>query len=75
MNTKEIQNLIKSVGTQEAFARKLGARMGLVISQQAVSQWVQRGSIPVKFCGHIEAMTRKQYPAHVIRPDVFPVPG
>lgn len=77
MNTQDIKDLIKSVGTQGEFADRLAEQIGTgyEVSQQSVSQWLQRGSIPAKFCGHIEAMTGGDFPAHVIRPDVFPSPA
>lgn len=74
MNTQEIKDLVKTYGTQTDFAQALAAQIGpdSRIIQQSVSQWILRGSIPVRYCGHIEALTGGRVTAHTIRPDVFP---
>ena len=58
---------IRHIGTQDAFARRLG------IKSPSVSEWKSRGKVPAYRCIAIEQLTDGAVTRYDLRPDVFGV--
>lgn len=63
--TPIIREIIKFFRTQTALANTLG------ISQSAVTQMVKRKRIPAKWAKQIERLSKGNFKARDIRPDIF----
>lgn len=64
-NMKPIEKAIKALGSQQALADALG------VTQGAISQWLQRESVPAARCRQIEEATAGVVTRYELRPDVF----
>lgn len=60
-----ISRAINLVGSQEAFAQRVG------VSQQAVSKWLKKGSIPAEKVVLAEQAVEGAITRHEFRPDIF----
>ena len=57
--------------TQEGFAEALTHVSGTPLTQQAVSRWLKRESVPAEWCPHVVKASRGQIAPHDLRPDIF----
>jgi DNA-binding transcriptional regulator YdaS (Cro superfamily) len=61
-----IDRVIEIVGSQSELARRLN------VTQQAVQQWVEAGTVPPRRCAEVAAIVENQVSLHQLNPDVFP---
>ncbi len=64
--TKSLEKIIAIAGSQTALAKELG------IQQQAISEWLQKGTIPPHRVLKLEEIVKGAVTRHELRPDIYP---
>lgn len=65
MSIEALDRAAQQLGTQEALAAALGIR------SPSISEWRQRGQVPIERCVQIEEATGGEVTRYDLRPDVF----
>lgn len=68
MHNPHLDRACALLGSQDRLAAALN------IKSPSISEWRQRGQVPVKRCLAIEELTGGEVTCHQLRPDLFPAP-